>query len=333
MRRAGTILVILAGLFALHGAAWFFLSRAVRDRVDAAVAGANGADLKVGSRELAGYPFAAGVAWGGVEAGPAGLPLGSRLATGRLVLAITMLPPWSLRIGLPDPVRLTMPDGAVRTFAAADARITAPCCHPAEFALAANDAVLSVGSAPVARIARLTGTMRPGARTIAMSAAGLELMSGGAPLAPRVATASATLTLEGPSPPAVLPAGQAGIDALIAWRDGGGAVRLDRAAIGWGPVDAEGEGRFTLDPLLQPAATGQARIAGGSEALDTMAAAGLLAPRAAQAARAVLGLLPTDAAPVGPGQRPAIRVPITLADGRVSLGGFPVLRVRPWTLP
>lgn len=339
MRRARTILAILIGLAVLHGAVWFFVARAVRDRIDGAVAvagagaGATGIDLKIQSHALAGYPFAAGVAWSGVEAGPAGLPLGSRLATDRMVLALTLLPPWSLRIDLPDPVRLTTPDGATRTFGAADARITAPCCHPTEFALAGTAAVLSVGSAPVARIAQLTGTLRPSDRTIAISTAGIELMSGGAPLAPRVATASATLTLEGPPPPMALAAGQSGIDALIAWRDGGGAIELGHAAIGWGPVDVEGDGRFTLDPLLQPAATGQARIAGGSEALDALSAAGLLAPRAAQAARAVLGLLPADAIPVGPGQRRAVRVPITLANGRISLGGFPVLRLAPWTLP
>lgn len=266
MRRARTILAILIGLAVLHGAVWFFVARAVRDRIDGAVAvavaGATGIDLKIQLHALAGYPFAAGVAWSGVEAGPAGLPLGSRLATDRMVLALTLLPPWSLRVDLPDPVRLTTPDGATRTFGAADARITAPCCHPTEFALAGTAAVLSVGSAPVARIAQLTGTLRPSDRTIAISTAGIELMSGGAPLAPRVATASATLTLEGPPPPMALASGQAGIDALIAWRDGGGAIELGHAAIGWGPVDVEGDGRFTLDPLLQPAATGQAENRG-----------------------------------------------------------------------
>mgnify|MGYP001002793808 CR=1 FL=1 len=118
-------------------------------------------------------------------------------------------------------------------------------------------------------------------------------------------------------------------EALAAWSADGGTVELDRLAVDWAPLALEAEGTLALDPALQPLAALSARVRGHGELMDRLAAAGVMEPGAANAAKIVLSLL---ARPDSRG-RPAIRVPVTLQDGALYLGPAKVGTVPPLTLP
>ncbi|CAH2600569.1 conserved protein of unknown function [Rhodovastum atsumiense] len=141
-------------------------------------------------------------------------------------------------------------------------------------------------------------------------------------LGSRIATVSADATLTGPLRPASTAAAYA-----AAWRDGGGTLQVSRFALGWGPLGLSAGATFRLDAQLQPAGSGTARIVGYGETLDALAAARVVAPRAATAAKAVLGLLAT--APEG-GGAPRIDVPFELQDRLFSVARFPLARVVEW---
>lgn len=118
-------------------------------------------------------------------------------------------------------------------------------------------------------------------------------------------------------------------EALAAWSADGGTVELDRLAVDWAPLALEAEGTLALDPALQPLAALSARVRGQGELMDRLAAAGMMEPGAANAAKIVLSLL---ARPDTRG-RPAIQVPVTVQDGALYLGPAKVATVPPLALP
>ncbi len=105
--------------------------------------------------------------------------------------------------------------------------------------------------------------------------------------------------------------------ALAAWQAGDGELLLHALALSWGPLAADGDGRLALDPLLRPRGEINARLSGYGEALDRLAAQGLIDPGAAAGGKLVLGAL---ARPGGEDGRPVVELPITLRDGRFFLG-------------
>ena len=108
------------------------------------------------------------------------------------------------------------------------------------------------------------------------------------------------------------------------WRNGGGTLELRRVAVEWGPLDLSASATLALDDRMQPMGAGTARIVGEAETLDALAAANAIAPRAALAAKAVLGLMahaPPDGGP------PQVDVPLTLQNRALSVGRIPLLRL------
>jgi hypothetical protein len=138
-----------------------------------------------------------------------------------------------------------------------------------------------------------------------------------APLGAHIASAtfegtlSGTLPRDAPNPAA----------AAAAWRDSGGKLVLHDLAIGWGPLGVSGSASVTLDAALQPEVTATLRLIGMQETLSALAAAHVISPRAAGAAKAVAGLLAE--APEG-GGTPGVEVPVTLHDRTLSLGMIPL---------
>jgi hypothetical protein len=116
----------------------------------------------------------------------------------------------------------------------------------------------------------------------------------------------------------------------VAWRDAGGKLQLSHVSIGWGPLGVTGSGELALDGHLQPAGTATLRIVGYDQTLDALAAGGALPPRAAAAAKAVLGLLAHT--PDG-GGAPLVDAPLTLRDSQLSLGMIPLVRLPPLVWP
>lgn len=141
----------------------------------------------------------------------------------------------------------------------------------------------------------------------------------------RIDLLSAEAALTGPVPGGRHPTDRAG-----AWRDGGGMMELRALQLRWGPVGASVAATLALDDALQPMGAGTVRLTGAQDALDALAASGVIGDRAATTARAVLVLL--QRTPEGGGQ-PVVEVPLTLEDRSLSVARFRVLRMPPLVWP
>ena len=139
------------------------------------------------------------------------------------------------------------------------------------------------------------------------------------PLGRQVETAGLKAALTGPLPTPGRPARGA-----EAWRDGGGTLEVQELTLQWGEVAASAAATLALDAALQPVGAGTLRVAGATHAVDALAGAGLLAPRAASLARGVLPLL---ARPDPAGGPPQLEVPVTLEDRTLLAARIPVLRL------
>jgi len=175
------------------------------------------------------------------------------------------------------------------------------------------------------RRARLTvrgsasATEAESALAIELTAQALDL-----PVAPpggfgrQIEALSSEVSMSGPLPPGREPARRA-----EAWRDGGGTLELRSLALHWGPVRAAAAATLAFDEQLQPMGAGTLRLAGAEQALEALAAAGLVGRRAAATARTVLPLLSRRSAETG---QPEIEVPLTLEDRTLAFARIPVLR-------
>jgi hypothetical protein len=106
-------------------------------------------------------------------------------------------------------------------------------------------------------------------------------------------------------------------ESLTAWRDAGGVLQIERFVADWGPLAIAAEGTLALDGGLQPLFAGTARLRGHGEAIDALAAAGLMAPGEATAAKIALAAMVKPGADGGP---PAAQVPLTIQDGFLFAG-------------
>ena len=106
------------------------------------------------------------------------------------------------------------------------------------------------------------------------------------PLGNKVEAFSAEGALNGP-----VPRSPGLVQRAAGWRDGGGTLALDRVVVHWGALDLTGTATLALDDQLQPMGSGNARIRGYADALDSLAAHGTMSRRASTAAKAVLALI------------------------------------------
>lgn len=139
------------------------------------------------------------------------------------------------------------------------------------------------------------------------------------PFGAEVARLSTRIELTGTGLPAAPSA-----RALAGWNADGGAVEVRRLKVQHGALMLNGEGTVALDDMLQPVGAFTARISGYNQALDQLAAAGLVRTKDGALAKIVLGVL----AKVPPGGGPKqIEVPLTLQDHLLSVGPINLLRV------
>jgi hypothetical protein len=138
------------------------------------------------------------------------------------------------------------------------------------------------------------------------------------PLGANISSLSTEGTLNGPFPPAGdITAG------ARAWRDAGGSLDVTHLAMGWGPLGLSASATLALDDQLQPMGSGSTRVVGYAEALDRLAAGGLLTKSAATAAKAVLSLL---AGTGDGGESSEVDVPLTLQFRTLSMRQVPLVR-------
>jgi len=138
-------------------------------------------------------------------------------------------------------------------------------------------------------------------------------------LGPNISSLSTQGILTGPFPPN----GHI-TTAAAAWRDGGGSLDITNLAMGWGPLGVTASATLALDDQLQPMGSGNGRFVGYAEALDRLAATGVLTKSAATAAKAVLSLI----AEAGADDQPAaVDVPLTLQYRTISMRQVPLIRL------
>lgn len=330
--------ILLALLAAGHGLLWYWLGNRLEEGFAAWAAArrAQGWQVEHGPPRRGGWPLAAtltlpqfrleGAAAWRAEA------LVLRLSPPRLDrLGLEAQGRQSLRLGSADfpfvagrlTASLPVESGALPSEAVAQAtqlRILAPAGETG-----IGDARLEFHARPAAAKGEPALALRLAASDVTLPPALAEASPIVARLGPGLERLAADLALTGPLPPAGDPSRDA-----AAWRDGGGRLELHSLELRWGRVAATAMATLTLDEALQPMGAGTLRLAGGGEVLDAAASAGLVTPRVATTGRTVLALLSRTPPEGGP---PRIEVPLTLEDGVLALGGFPLARIPPWVWP
>ena len=113
------------------------------------------------------------------------------------------------------------------------------------------------------------------------------------------------------------------VRALEIWRDGGGTLEITRLRLRWQRIEVDARGTVALDRALQPIAALSADIAGYGLLIDTLAARGAIGQGSARTVKFALDVV----ALAGGNAGRRITVPVTVQDGRLSLGPVPVLRL------
>lgn len=138
---------------------------------------------------------------------------------------------------------------------------------------------------------------------------------------PEVARARAQISING-ALPWTLPPPQA----LATWRDQGGTIDVRALSLEWGRLNMTGEGTVALDDAMRPMGALTAKLSGYEVLLQAARDDGQITPGAANAAKAVLGLL--AAANGG-----MLSVPVRLQDGEAFLGPVLIARLSPLLPP
>lgn len=168
------------------------------------------------------------------------------------------------------------------------------------------------------------GTL-PQSLRAALRADNLEFAPGILPATPapilgrKIAVLRANLAVNG-----VIDPRQAVPEALAAWRDAGGTLDVSRLEISWGPVRMIADGTAALDDELQPEGAFSARVSGLTELLTAMENTAMIDARTAAIARITLAVLTRPAENGGP---PEARVPLTIQDGKLSIGPVMLLKL------
>jgi hypothetical protein len=311
------LLIGLVALLALLGVASFVLWRSAEAALEQgfadwrAQATAQGYTVAAGAMSRGGWPLSADLSVEDFSVmGAAGY------TAQRIVLRLDPRTPTLLRVLGEGAQSLRLGTAAV-PFTAERLALSVPVVQPASAALDAKNLAFADGST-VGLLEGQADWATAKAVDVRVSVEAITLPeSMHAALGPHIASA----TVEGVFAGAI-PTGAADAEAAAkAWRDSGGAVDVRRIALGWGPLGVSGSASVKLDAALQPDATATLRLVGMEETLTALAAAHVIAPRAAQTAKAVAGLMAH--APDG-GGAPGVEVPLTLHEGTLSLGMIPL---------
>jgi len=111
-----------------------------------------------------------------------------------------------------------------------------------------------------------------------------------------------------------------------AWREAGGVLDIQRAALRWGVLDGEARLALRLDAALQPAGTGTLRLTDPAATLAALEVAGLVAGPQARAIRGIVALM---ARRPEQGGAPELSAPVAIGDGRLSVARVPLVGFPP----
>ena len=293
-------------LLAVHGAAWFWMTRQLgagyAQWADAMrIQGWTVAD---GAPAASGWPLAADLVV------PALLLEGSGISWSSDAVRLRIAPfaPGTLQIR-PEGVQRVRVAGLGELQAAADAMLAlVPLKAPDTADLAATEVRVATPWGELT-VAALGGRTTPFSATMWASGIG----------APARSDAAAEASFEATLSEAV-PLSRSTTRRARLWRDAGGSLAVQQLALRWGELRVEGNGMVRLDGSLQPQAEASLRLTGYGTALRALGEAGVVSPSSAMAANAVLGLMARPSAGM-------VDVPLVLSDGVVRMGQIPLLRL------
>ncbi len=328
---------VLIGLVAADLAYWNWVANRMRDDIRSWIADrtAEGWHIQTAPLAIGGWPDAVTARFRDVritrDPAPSSAPIPTplRFTSPEIALRVSLFRPTTLTLTLTGEQQLAVA-GAQPWMVAGD-RMQAylPLTDSADPAVTFKGRGLRVGSAAkawTARIAAADGRIAvadpdqaPAAFDFAWSAGTVELPANVKyPLGPSIHELSVVGTLHGPFPRGGNLAGLAS-----AWRDGGGSLEVKQAVLSWGPLQLSATATLALDDQLQPMGSGGAKVSGYEDALDRLAAAGVLTKSAATVAKAMLSLL----AGTGTGDAPSqVDVPLTLQYRTLSMRQVPLVR-------
>ena len=295
--------------FVIHGLAWAYVTDRLRTQYLAGLDGLRQQGWQVTSEQprRSGWPTAATLQLGplSLDGRPAGVPLTWSAAGAELGFHIRR--PAVLRIVPTGLQRIRLGQAPEFTLTAAALEVQA---DGESLQATGQDLVLAL-SGGEAR----AGVMQARTDGLALQAAlgAVQLPDPRLPPMRRV-TLDATLTQ-------AVPAAADPVRQAMQWRDQGGVMDVRAFGAQAGELVIQASGTVRLDAALQPALEGTATLRGYRPSLDAMVQAGAIPASAALAANAVLGLLS------GRGGQASATVPVRLADGVLSLAGFPLMRL------
>ncbi len=312
-------LAVLMVLLAVDTAAWLWLTR--RMAADAAAwkaaRVAEGYVVDCLSPVRGGWPLRAEVTVPNLSLATSAAPASVRWQADRVVLRYSLLHPTVLLIALEGQQHVRFGAAAPVDVTARQLGVLVTLGHAghAVVTVEGRDVVLPLPAGPL-EVGRLSAQFDGMGGTVAARAVrspGVTLPLGGV-------IDSVGLTAHSSVP--VLP-GRDLVQMAAAWRDAGGHLTVDHAALRWGALNAEGSALFSLDPVLQPRGSARLRLSGFTAASDSLARAGALARNQAMVANTVLSLM----ARAEPGGATTVAVPLTLDDGQLTMGAIPLARV------
>ncbi|ACJ01428.1 DUF2125 domain-containing protein [Rhodospirillum centenum] len=335
LRPAAVVLAFILLVVLSYTAWWASAASALRGQVERWIAErrAEGAEIAYDALAVGGYPLRLAVT---AEALSLRRADGLTATAGRLELYAEPWAPLDLHAEAAEGLSLALPAAGARPALT----LTAPQAE-GQAGLATDGRVLT---AEVRLEAPVVTQAADGDGTAAVTAAwvALALERPAEPPADHTATGLdvrldlSSLTLPQPPSPALGPTlGQVALHLRVTgmppaaltepevrrWSSAGGTVELDALTAIWGPLDLSVTATLALDGNLQPIGAGTLRTPEPDRLVDALAAAGDLRRNQAAIARATLGLL---AAP-GPDGRRTVQVPVTVQDGRLTVGPVPVL--------
>ncbi len=334
-RLAGWLGAVLLAVVAAHGAVWWWVAAEIERQVAATVAAPPlpGWQASAGTLRRTGWPWAATVEVPQPSArGPLDAATGTaqRWAAERMTVSIALAQPRTLVLAVEGRQEWRLGAGPAIPVTASLLRAEVPLepgvpARAVTLAVADLRAGLGEGEVTLGRL-DLSGEIRPAALqgepalTLLATAVRIGLPAGfSAPLGQTVETLGVDLLVTGPVPRSPELAARA-----EAWRDGGGTVELRRLDLGWGEVALSGGATLALDARLQPMGAATARVAGHGAALRALTAAGVMTPRGALVAGAVLAPMARTPADGGAAR---VEMPFSLQNRTLSLGLIPLVRL------
>lgn len=325
---------VAAVLLGAHVAYWNWAAHSLRQGIDT-WAGAwrqDGWQVETGPIAVAGWPdrVAARLSSLRLTHSGNGAAGGMGIVADGAVVSLSLWWPSSLSIDLTGEERVTLPGRDPFAVRSDVLTITAPLARTATMPMTLRGHAVRVEGGDgrwVTAVTDLEGQATPSstdrgeaAVLFALDARGIDLPNAVRwPLGGLIRDLAAQGVLNGPFPPARRLADQAG-----AWRDGGGSLDVRKATVDWGPLHLTGSATLALDEDLQPMGSGIARASGYVEALDRMAAAGVLTRSAATVAKAMLSLLAGDGAEDA---QTEVEVPLSLQYRTLSMRQVPLVRL------